>query len=374
MTEPAAGVVVPRRVAIVEPNFTGHRLYYVRLLVEESTRRGDEVFVLLADGASSSDEFKHQLADLQGKFTLVSLRERTQNLDVGRLGSIAADFKTDLIVVPDGDRVARAMAFSSKWKGPGNLSVLVLREKAQSDGFLGRAYLVNALKYLIHRWADRGRNAKIVLLKTALWTGKSTLTTANDPVTMSATKTSIRQVREEIGLDSSRHWFSVLGFVDERKNLPLVARTLAQLDAQRIGFLVAGQCAPTALNSALPFIDLMRSNGGSVIVIDRMLSDLELDSVVSAVDTVIMAHSNDGSSGLFGKAAAAGTRIVAAGSKTLRNDIEDIPELGEWTRLDGTELAAAFARSLVDGLRHPGRTPGTAAFTGPLLDNREVLG
>ncbi|WP_247828495.1 hypothetical protein [Arthrobacter antioxidans] len=361
----------PRRVAIVEPNSTGHRLYYVRLLVEEAARRGDEVFVLLAADAPASDEYEHHLGAIDGPFAVRSLPEGTTAMTLGHLHHLARELGTDLVVVPDGDRVARAMALSPQWRGPGRLSVLVLREKAQSNGFFGRAYLVNVLKSLIHCRADRGRHATVVLLKTSLWNGRSVLTTANDPVTMLATKSSIRRFKEEMGLDAARHWFAVLGVVDERKNLPLVARSLAALEGQRIGLLVAGRCSAAALASARPFLDSLRSAGVRVVVLDRMLSDLDLDSAVGAVDTVVMAHSNDGSSGLFGKAAAAGTRIVAAGSRTLRKDIADFPELGEWSRLDEEDLGAALARSLSDDSVRRTRSPGAASFTSPLLDDQE---
>lgn len=360
-----------RRVAIVESNHTGHRLYFVRLLVEEAERRGDEVLVLLSGDATASDEYELHLRRVEGLFEVHTLARGTREPRLAALRRIARDLRTDLVVVPDGDRVARSMALSRRWSGPGSLTVLVLREKSQSKDSAGKELLTNVIKSAIYRWADRGRNARVVLLKTALWRGTSRLATANDPVTMTATAASIGALRTELGLDTSRHWFAVLGVVDERKNLPLVARSLAALKGRDIGLVVAGQCSPSVLSAAEEGLTALRSTGAPVVLVNRMLSDLELDSIVGAVDTVVMAHSNEGSSGLFGKAAAAGTRIVAAGSKTLRDDINAFPELGQWSRLDDSEMTAAFARSLGSASVRVPRTPGTASFTTPLLDTGE---
>ena len=76
------------------------------------------------------------------------------------------------------------------------------------------------------------------------------------------------------------------------------------------------------------------------MVKDRLLSDLELDAAIRRVDCVVLAHSNEGPSGLFGKAAAAGTRIVAAGAASLRADAGAIPEVAAWSPLDVVGLGA----------------------------------
>jgi hypothetical protein len=356
-----------RRIGIVEPNSSGHRLYYVRLLVQDAARAGNDVVVFLHRESVTTDEYMVQLEDIAHLFSLSPLPADLQRLSLKFLQNIALDSELDLTVVPDGDYVARSMAMSKGWRGRGQLSVLVMREKAQPSSTFGRTAMVNGLKWVLHHWANRQQQANIVLLKTAFWDGKSRLATAQDPVTMSATTMSIAQIRQEFGLDPSRQWFSVLGVVDERKNLPLVTQSLSHLNQQSIGLLVAGRCSPTVLDSAQPLIDSLRSAGTPVIIIDRMLSDLELDSAVGAVNTVIMAHSNDGPSGLFGKAAAAGTRIVAAGSETLRQDLVAFPNLGEWTKLDDLELAAALQRSLTDTTPRSGSSPGTESFTRSLL-------
>ncbi|WP_157359104.1 hypothetical protein [Arthrobacter sp. Soil782] len=356
---------------IVEPNFTGHRLYYVRLLVEEAARRGNDVFVILTEEAIHSAEYEVQLAPLIEQFRLRFLPQRGTPLDLIKLRELSVGLVADVLVVPDGDGLARKMATSVRWRGPGTLNVLVLREKAQSNRIPGRAVVVNIAKWLIHHWADRASDANIVLLKTALWQGRSSLTTANDPVTLRVTAQSVGKLRDEWGLTTPQHWFSVLGFVDKRKNLPLVLRSLSGLKSgRRIGLLIAGKCAPEVLEESKPFLGQLRAAGAKVVLLDRFLTENELDSAVAAVDTVVMAHSNEGSSGLFGKAVAAGTGIVAGGAKTLRRELAASPGLGEWAPLNQGDLSVALKRALDRrGPGHP-RALGTDSFTSPLLGGR----
>lgn len=367
MTPPTPPSGLPRRVAIVESNITGHRLYFVRLLVEEAGRRGDHVSVLLPDGAAASAEYDLHLRAIEPLFEARTLPGKYRSGDLPALEQIAEGLQPDHTVVPDGDRLARRLALPPRWKGPGTLAALVLREKSQARSLLGREIVVNIVKASMYRWADRQPGVSVVLLKTAFWKGRAHLVTAHDPVTMSATPSSIAQVRAEIGLDTGRHWFAVLGMIDERKNLPLVARSLAGVEGHSVGLLVAGTCSESALLDAEEALGALRSGGASVLIVNRMLGETELDSLVAGVDTVVMAHSNEGSSGLFGKAAAAGTRIVAAGPKTLKEDIDAHPQLGVWAPLIESRLRDAFYRSLRDPYVPIEGAPGSGSFTDALL-------
>ena len=48
-----------------------------------------------------------------------------------------------------------------------------------------------------------------------------------------------------------------------------------------------------------------------VVIDDRHLDEVELDSYFKAVGGIILAHSNEGPSGIMGKAYMAGNRIIA---------------------------------------------------------------
>jgi hypothetical protein len=104
-----------------------------------------------------------------------------------------------------------------------------------------------------------------------------------------------------------------------------------------------------------------------VVVVDRMLEDVELDSAIAAVDCVVLAHSNEGPSGIFGKAVMSGTRLIASGASSLRQDAQAVATHATWTPLS----ADAIARAMGDAAAadRPAAVPdmGTARFTSALL-------
>jgi hypothetical protein len=82
------------------------------------------------------------------------------------------------------------------------------------------------------------------------------------------------------------------------------------------------------------FEDEFCSSGAELMIEDGMLSDESLDDAIAMSDCIIVAHTNEGPSGLLGKAAAAGTRVLAAGATTLRKDCMILGDSATWVPLD----------------------------------------
>jgi hypothetical protein len=100
------------------------------------------------------------------------------------------------------------------------------------------------------------------------------------------------------------------------------------------------------VRNRLPELEQQLTESGIALVVhDRLLNDLELDSLVCAVDCVVLAHSNEGSSGVMGKAAAVGTRIAAAGAQSLKVDCRAAPQIAAWSSLKGPDLHRLLADS-----------------------------
>ncbi len=96
--------------------------------------------------------------------------------------------------------------------------------------------------------------------------------------------------------------------------------------------MLAGGVKPevAAWIDALPPSDL-----GQVIVRDGFLSNEELDKLVAAVDVVPIALTNNGPSGIMGKALAAEVPVVTAGSEVRAREL---------LATDGGELADELTR------------------------------
>lgn len=347
-------------VLIVEQNPTGHRLFYVRVLVDAALAAGARVVVLLGPDPAPEAEQVH-LTSVIDRVELL----RQPLVSHGELARLSRELEADRVVVPDADRFALRLALRRQWQGSGRLSLLIMRESAQPTGSPIVDGVKTQLRTAAFRRTARLRNVDLRVLKSAGWVGTARFPVAVDPVVITSSDRSVEQFREVNRMDGGRYWFAVLGAISARKNLGLIVEALRNVPS-RWGLLVAGQLDEDISGELR---DRLRSmvSAGSAIVVDRLLSDDELDTAVKAADCLVLAHSNEGPSGLLGKAAASGTRVVAAGAQSLKRDVTALGELGDWAELDEAALAAL--------LQHATRQPRpravlpatTSAFTDALL-------
>jgi hypothetical protein len=149
----------------------------------------------------------------------------------------------------------------------------------------------------------------------------------------------------ELQVDGRRTWFLVAGLINERKNIPVIARALSGELAVSSGLVIAGRITTSALTEANRDLDEYERRGGRLVVINRFLDEQELDYLVDVVDCVVCAHSNEGPSGILLKAVAAGQRSVVAGARSLRREQADLDGC-EWSELLEVDLARSFANVL----------------------------
>jgi glycosyltransferase involved in cell wall biosynthesis len=196
-------------------------------------------------------------------------------------------------------------------------------------------------KHALFLLANLRPRVEVRILKSGQWRGVSMLPVVRDPVTLTI------HGSERIELPGGeRFWFGIVGRVGHRKNLPVVAAAIASLNQNDVGLVVAGQIEAGVLDLAEPHLERIRGNGGQVEIINRQLSESEMDQIVVDLDCVVLAHSNEGASGILGKAVAAGTRIVAAGASTLRADCRRIGPGAEWVQIREHLLAKALGRAM----------------------------
>ncbi|QQD76678.1 hypothetical protein I8920_02610 [Curtobacterium sp. YC1] len=350
----------PNTVLVVEQNPTGHRLFYVRVLADAALATGARVVVLLGPDPAPEPEQVHLASVID---SIEVLRRPLMSLD--DVARISHEVEADRVVIPDADRFALRLAVRRHWAGSGRLSLLIMRESAQPT----RYPLVDRLKTLLRSTAfsrvARLQNVDLRVLKSAGWAGTARFPVAVDPVVIASSDQSVAHFRTEYGMDGERYWFAVLGAISARKNLDLIVEALRNVSLPW-GLLVAGQLDEDITEELRVRLGSMVSEG-SAIVLDRLLTDDELDTAVRAADCLVLAHSNEGPSGLLGKAAASGTRVVAAGAQSLRRDVTALGGLGEWTHLDEAALAAVLHRATQQPRPRAVLPATTSAFTDALL-------
>jgi glycosyltransferase involved in cell wall biosynthesis len=326
---------------IVESNPGGHRLLYVRLLVDACVARGDSVCVATSEHATSSAEWRTQMAAASEPYQVERiLPDRASPFhvyaEVRRLRS-----RFDLVVVPDGDHLVILEGLIPGRRPPGSLSVLTLRLPTRSTR-AGR------LKdRAISRAGARPRTHVFCLTMPG-----EVLSLPRGVAPVDDPRDDLADKSDDAGdshspLSDDVRWFGVLGAIAERKNVPAVvgALQLASHGEPQLGLCIAGKIEPDV--SAW----LARQDWGLLphVVIDRYLSERELQALLPRLSCVVLAHSNDGPSGLLGYAAHARVPVLAAGAPRLTAIVE------QW-RLGATAEStepAALAEGIEKILAHP---------------------
>ncbi|WP_214965590.1 hypothetical protein [Arthrobacter sp. ISL-48] len=350
-------------VLLTEPSISGHRLAYVRLLAEESLKRDHQVHIALPEGGRESAEFATHLGHLFGDIELSVLPK----FNLKGVEAHSRLVNAERTVITDGDALALQLARAHKWNGSGRVSVLIMREHAQPDNSRIKMWMKNHAKQLIYSWVSSIKDVDLALLKSSLWTGRCHLRTATDPIQLSCTEADVVRLRHEWNLGESEYWFAVLGAITPRKNVRLIAECLAAISSGGIGLLIAGKIDTDLRVEIDQSVAQLSAKGASIKIVDRLLTDIELDAAVLAVDCLVLAHSNEGPSGLLGKAASAATTVVSAGAISLRNDMVALGGSAQWSPLQHEPLSLALRKARESHVAREPVSSSTSSFLEALV-------
>lgn len=342
-------------------SLSGHRPTYVDYLIAGAKEQGDRVSLAVpAADLHLLPEAAHEatIIELPGK--LASSRQ---------LSDLARSIEVDTVIAPDGDRWVRSLAKRPRWNAEATLVLLIMRPKGQKAGTRVRQSFDTLLKtgaIAVSRLVPRVR---VVVLRSSIDQPVRHHRSVRDPIVLDPPTVS---PSEDLSLtrDPDRMRFGVLGAITLRKNVGTVAAALTALPDQT-ELAVVGRWEEDAWAQAQPALSSYQAAGGKLTIVNRRLTDEELDWAIVNTDCIVMAHSNEGASGILGKAAAAGKLIMAAGAQSLRADVITLGPPHVWSPLNVSSMTAA-ARSAIEGRQ---RQPAQAADVGsPTEFARTLLG
>ncbi|MBC7631689.1 hypothetical protein, partial [Aeromicrobium sp.] len=172
-----------------------------------------------------------------------------------------------------------------------------------------------------------------------------------DPAICSAHSRDRAELRTELGLPAGRRIIGIFGGVSERKNAPMIweAMQAAGIEADLLlaGSLSAGVSAWVESIEPTP--------GGEVITRQGFLSNVVLDQLVAASDVAALVMTNNGPSGIMGKALAAGVPVVTAGSEVRAREVR-ATDGGEIADVAAVSIGAALDRALARDPDAPSRS------------------
>ncbi len=333
---------------IVEPDPNGHRFQAVANVTAVASETG-EVLLLTSTGASTSEEFAVYLAGarltVEEVFDQIypptaqmarAVAEKARVLDVSTAVVMDADqsLKRWFYVARRefkglGRRKPRVVFMLTRYPAKLKLTDRVGWKLRIPKATLAVAAMATGTLHHVAGFAGRDDMAKG-------WIVKRT----RDPEICTAHSRDRAAIRTELGLPLDRRIVGIFGLLSERKNAPLVLDALKAARLDDVDLLLAGSIQPEvhAWLNGLPGADRDR-----VIVQDGFLTNELMDKLVAAVDACPIALTNNGPSGIMGKASAAGVPVVTAGSEVRARELV-ATDGGEVAEMTPASIGAAIRR------------------------------
>ena len=364
----------PRPVTvIVEPDPGGHRFQAVANVADVAARTTDVILLTSTIGAGHEafDVFLSDL-DLEAEPRFVVIHPPTQEM-ARAVADLCRTHDVEAVVVMDADQSLK------RWWNVARREFRGLARRPRVVFMLTR-YPAKLGPTDWSGWSRRLAKGGLILAARATRTlhhvagfaGRDDMSRgwlvkrARDPEICLAHSRDRARLRDELDLPHDRTIAGVFGVIEERRNAPMILDALdhAGLDAD---LLLAGGIQPEVwawIN------DLPDDRRRRIIVRDGFLPNDVMDKLVAAVDVAPIILTNNGPSGIMGKAHAAGVPVVTAGSEVRAREIR-ATDGGEAADLDTASIGAAIRKVLERDPEEPRRNtvpPATAeAFAEVLL-------
>lgn len=337
---------------IVEPDPGGHRFQAVGNVARAAIAAGSPVVLLTSTIGRDDVAFGVFLADLdiEVEAPFDAIYPRTADM-VRAVRDVCDDLDVARVIVMDADQSLK------RWWYLAPRAFRGLRRRPKVTFMVTR---YPARLSILDRTGWRLRIPKATLALFAMATGSLhrvvgfagrddlsrgwVVRRVRDPETCLAHSRDRDAIRDELGLPRDRKLVGLFGVIQPRKNAPLILEALkrANVDAD---LLLGGELSPEVRYwvDGLPEEDRRR-----VIVRDAFLTDLELDQLVAAVDVAPIALTNNGPSGIMGKAIAAGVPVVTAGSRVRAREVVAL-DVGQAVDLDAASIGIGIRDALARG-------------------------
>lgn len=361
----SGGAPVPVTI-LVEPDPGGHRFQAVANVAAVAAETGS-VLLLTSRGAAETEAFEVYLGDtgieVEEVFDQIYPPTREMAAQVAR---VAREREVSTAVVMDADQSLKRWFYVARREFRGlkrrpRVVFMLTRYPARlrlSDktgwklripkATLAVAAMATGTLHHVAGFAGRDDMAKGVIVRRT-----------RDPEICSAHARDREAIRAELDLPQDRRLVGIFGVIEERKNAPLILDALDAAGLDDVDLLLAGGIWA----EVRAWIDgLPPERRRRVIARDGFLPNDVLDKHVAAVDAVPIALTNNGPSGIMGKALAAGVPVVTAGSRVRARELiaTDAGAVAEFTAESIGEAIRSVLGRDPDAPRRSAVPPATA--------------
>jgi len=360
-------------VAILEVSPSGHRLHYVRHIVDAA---GAQRSVLLTtDEAVRSEEYSVHAASMTGS-TTVLLPNTSRRVILANAVTEARRVGAPRLVVPDGDHYLSALALLMLRQPFLPLDIRLLLMRTTTLGGPEPVRPATVIKPFLAQLVRLFPRVKILFLTDALGVvtrrrGFAGLRAVKDPVLR--LEESVRRPAWFPPADPSATVVGLFGHITPRKNLPILVQAISAMpDAVLV---VGGQLAP----GVREFVDKDEkakalSASGRMVIADRHLETDELTAGLTLADVVAVLNDNDSPSGILAEACVRGTPSIVPDGGWLA-EVVTTSGVGVATSLTPEGVVAGLRRVVEDrdtqaeAMRRYSTLIGTSDFTRALLEH-----
>lgn len=357
-----------RVTAVVELDPFGHRLHYVRLLLEHLPPI--ERLLLVSPAVADSAEFAEHLGDLDVELIVLAADHHAaavpESLDLATARGAAH------LVIPEADKavlpVLRVLLRGAlRWSRPRRPRVTLLLMRTALPGGPERATLGMALKPALVAVLRRLPGVRVRFLTDAFGVvarrrGFPGVRPVRDPVTPPASASAPAR-------EGPRARIGVLGVISARKNVPVLVRAAARRGEVEV--VLAGRCDPDVREFLAVDADADALRGqGRLRVDDRLLDDTEFDATLRSLDAVAVLHDNDAPSGIVAEACARGVPVVGPDRGWIATVLQSTG-CGVTARVEDPDaVAVALGRVMADRQRYvlAARSAATALGVADFVD------
>lgn len=335
-----------RTTAVVELEPLGHRLRYVRLLLDALPLT--ERLLLVSPQVAASPEFAEHLAGIEP----VLLSTDDHDTAIPEAVATATARGAGHLVVPDGDKAVRPLLRALVRDGvrrprPRRPRITLLLMRTALPGGPEAATVGMALKPALVAALRRLPGVRVLFLTDAFGVvtgrrGFPGVEPVRDPVEPVADLPPTPHERTRVG---------ALGVISARKNVPVLVRAAVTRDD--VDVVLAGRCEPDvrAFLDTDPDVARLRA-AGRLHVDDRLLDEGEFDAALRSVDVAAVLHDNDAPSGIVAEACARGVPVLGPDRGWIAT-VLDATGCGVGARVDDpASVATAITRLLADRERY----------------------
>lgn len=295
-------------VMIWEPDVSGHRLVYCAALLRRASELAIDARLLLPASASHDPQIGMHLAEFG---------DRTRDChSLSAALNIAVQRKAPLIV-PSGDD---KLLYFLRHRIRVPITILIMNDPAWRPNRLSPKHVTKDI--VLRTLASRSKVRLLHLCSNAPLSSVAA-TSVPDPVFVHSPPHVIEEgasaLREEARMDDAVVWVGLVGGILAYKHPLEVAYAVRQLGGN-VGFAALGPQPANIQRILSKALGELRESGVPVAVVNRRLSNEEVNCAVASLDVLVCAYDTHAPNSTAAKSHYLGTRVVGAGSRSFVNN------------------------------------------------------